>query len=140
VKWISARSIAALAIATSLASALPLTAFATTPTSTSTSTSSTVAVSPLRAYKIALKAYNAKLQAIDSSFVAAVKVAKTTFNLAIATATNSSQRITARSLLRVAIANAIVTRDAAFTRLGKAPTNPVKTHKGHEGLKFSHQI
>jgi hypothetical protein len=137
VKWISARSIAALAIATSLASALPLTAFATTPTSTSTSTSSTVAVSPLRAYKIALKAYNAKLQAIDSSFVAAVKVAKTTFNLAIATATNSSQRITARSLLRVAIANAIVTR---FTRLGKAPTNPVKTHKGHEGLKFSHQI
>jgi hypothetical protein len=140
VKWISARSFAALAIATSLASALPLTAFADTPTSTSTSTSSTVAVSPLRAYQIALKAYNAKLEAIDSSFVVAVKVAKRAFNLAMKTATNSSQRITARSMLRVAIAHATVTRDAAFTKLGKEPTNPGKTHKGHEGSKSSHLI
>jgi hypothetical protein len=99
-----------------------------------------VAVSPLRAYQIALKAYNAKLEAIDSSFVVAVKVAKRAFNLAMKTATNSSQRITARSMLRVAIAHATVTRDAAFTKLGKEPTNPGKTHKGHEGSKFSHLI
>ena len=139
-KITSARSFALVVIATSLATALPMTAFAGTPKTTLRSNSPKATVLHSRSYQLAAKAYNAKLKAIDASFVGAVKVAESTFNMAMATATSSSQRITARSALRVAIANATVARDAALERLGKAPTNPDKSHKGHGGLKISHLI
>jgi hypothetical protein len=127
VKSNTARSFVAAALVTSLGSVLPVSAFADTTTSTIPSTN--LATSPLRAYGAAVKVYNAKLKAIDVSFVSTVRSAKKTYNLVMANATSSSQRITARSVMRVAITEATVVRDAALKALGKPPTARDKSHK-----------
>lgn len=126
-KRIVTRSVAAVAMLTTLGLGVPTAALASTTTTTTTTT--TLPLSPMKAYHVAQKAYLAQLRTINQTFVATVKTAKANFAAAIAVATNSAQRITARAALRLAIADATVARATALTALGKPPVNPEKSHR-----------
>lgn len=128
-KSITARSVATIAIATSLSCVLPVSAFADTSTTTSTTTTTIIATSPMMTFIAAEKAYDAKLEQINATFVKAVNDAETAYKLATAIRTSSSLRIIARSAMRIAIANATVARDASIKSLGKPPINPDKSHR-----------
>ena len=116
------RSVAALAMVALLGLSAPAASFAGT-TSTTTSTTTTV-VSNMREYRSAEKNYLEQLKVINQTFEAAVKLAKSNFNAAMAVATNASDRITARAALRLAIANATSQRATSLIQLGKPPIKP----------------
>ena len=118
------RSVASLAIVAVMGLCAPAAAFAGTTTTTSSTTTTTTVVSNMREYRAAEKNYLEQLKVINQTFEAAVKLAKTNFNVAMAAATNASQRITARAALRLAIANATGQRATSLTQLGKPPSKP----------------
>jgi hypothetical protein len=130
------RRIAAVAVAVTVGLMAPAvgSAAATVPTVTtvvstgSSTTSSTVprnrGVSPLRAYRLALKAYNKQRKAINDAFRTAVLEAKSTFFAALVAAKSPAARSTARAALALAIAQATATRSAALTALGPPPVAP----------------
>jgi len=116
------RSVAALALVALLGLSAPVASFAGTTTTTSTTT--TTVISTMREYRVAEKNYLEQLKVINQTFEAAVKLAKANFNIAMATATNSSDRITARAALRLAIANATSQRATSLIQLGRPPVKP----------------
>ncbi len=129
-KGFAARSVAAMAIIATLALGTPLVSSADTTTTTTTAptTTTTVAITTLKQYRAAEKLYLAKLKVINATFVAAVDVAKSNYAATVAVATNSAQRISARSAMRLAIADATIARAGALIELGKAPVKP-KLHR-----------
>lgn len=120
-KGFAVRSLAAMAIMATLALGTPLISSADTTTSTTTTT---LAITTLKQYRAAEKLYLAKLKVINATFVAAVDVAKSNYAATISVATNSAERISARSALRLAIADATIARAGALIELGKAPVKP----------------
>ena len=126
-KGFAARSFAAMAIMATLALGTPLVSSADTTTTTPTTTT-TVAITTLKQYRAAEKLYLAKLKVINATFVAAVDVAKANYAATVSVATNSAQRISARSAMRLAIADATIARAGALIELGKAPVKP-KLHR-----------
>lgn len=122
----AARTLTAIAIMATLAIGTPLVSSAdsTTPTTTTT----TLAITTLKQYRAAEKLYLAELKVINATFVAAVDVAKANYAATVSVATNSSERISARAAMRLAIANATIARAGALIELGKAPVKP-KLHK-----------
>ncbi len=128
-KGFAARPLAALAIVATLALGTPLVAYADSTTTTTTSTTTTtVAITTMKQYRAAEKLYLAKLKVINATFIAAVDVAKANYAATIAVATNSAERISARSAMRLAIADATIARAGALIELGKPPVKP-KFHK-----------
>jgi hypothetical protein len=125
-KGFTARTVAALAIMATLAIGTPLVSSAdpTTPTTTTT----TLAITTLKQYRAAEKLYLAKLKVINATFVAAVDTAKSDYAATVAVASNSAERISARSTMRLAIANATIARAGSLIELGKPPVKP-KSHK-----------
>jgi hypothetical protein len=91
-------------------------------------TTTTLAITTLKQYRAAEKLYLAKLKVINVTFAAAVDTAKANYAATVSVATNSAQRISARSAMRLAIANATIARAGALIELGKAPVKP-KPHK-----------
>ena len=124
-KGFAARSVAALALMAMIAVGTPLVSSADSSTSTTTTT---LAITTLKQYRAADKLYLAKLKVINATFVAAVDLAKSNYAATISVATNSAERISARSAMRLAIANATIARAGALVELGKAPIKP-KPHK-----------
>ena len=118
----AARSAATLAIVVLLGLSGPVASFAGTTTSSSTTT--TTVVSTMREYRAAERDYLQQLKVINQTFEAAVKLAKSNFNIAIAATTSASDRITARAALRLAIANATQQRATSLIQLGKPPFKP----------------
>lgn len=118
-KSIALRSIVSAAMVATLALGAPVVAFAG-PNATPTTTS----YSSLHAYQVAEHAYRAQLKAINHAFIEAILVAKSNFQSALAFATNSADRITARASMRLAIAEATSARARALTALGKPPVKP----------------
>ena len=129
-KGFPARTAAALAIVVTIAIGTPVVSSAdsTLATTTTTTTTTTLAITTMKQYRAAEKLYLAKLKVINDTFVAAVDVAKSNYAAAASVATNSAERISARSAMRLAIANATVARAGALIELGKAPVKP-KMHK-----------
>ena len=127
-KGFAARSFAAMAIMATLALGTPLVSSADTTTTTTPTTTTTVAITTLKQYRAAEKLYLAKLKVINATFVAAVDVAKSNYAATVSVATNSAERISARSAMRLAIANATIARAGALIELGKAPVKP-KVHR-----------
>ncbi len=68
-----------------------------------TTTTTTVAITTIKQYRAAEKVYLAKLKVINSTFVAAVDGAKAIYAADLSVATNSAERISARSTMRLAI-------------------------------------
>jgi hypothetical protein len=126
-KFLNARSVAALAIATSMGVGISGAAFATTPTST---TSTTVAVNPIHSYHQALLTYEKARKAVNATFRQAVKVAHKTFAMAMAHNQSAADRLAARNALTAAITAAITTRTTALTTLGAPPVKPAHPGKG----------
>ncbi|HEY5093058.1 MAG TPA: hypothetical protein VII60_07310 [Acidimicrobiales bacterium] len=128
-KGFAARTLAAMAIMATLALAAPLVSSAASavPTTTTTTTT-TLAITTLKQYRAAEKLYLAKLKVINDTFVAAVDIAKSNYATTVSVATNSTERISARATMRLAIADATIARASALINLGKAPVKP-KAHK-----------
>jgi hypothetical protein len=108
--------VAALALGT------PVAAFA----GSNDSTTTTATFPSLRTYQSSAHAYRTQLRAINLAFIEAIGVAKTDYQSALVSATSSSDRITARATMRLAIADATAARAAALTALGKPPLKPHK--------------
>jgi hypothetical protein len=119
-KRFAIRSIASAAMVATLALGTPVVAFAGNNTTTTTTFSS------LHAYQTSEHAYRTQLKAINLAFIEAIAVAKSDYQSALATATSSADRITARAAMRLAIANATAARASALTALGKPPVKPHK--------------
>ncbi|HEV2427108.1 MAG TPA: hypothetical protein VGS61_02675 [Acidimicrobiales bacterium] len=75
----------------------------------------------------ATKSYWAKVAAINSQFVAAVKQAKAQLAAALALAKTPGQRSTARAQYTLAIVEATQVRDAALVALGPPPATTSQT-------------
>ena len=123
-----ARSLVAGAIISSIGFVLPLSTFASASTTTTTTT---VANTTPKSSTNLHKAYGAKLKAIDATFVLKIDTAKSNFDLAMSMAVNSSQRITARSVLRIAIVNATLARDAALKTLSNPRKHTNRSKHSH---------
>jgi hypothetical protein len=123
---IAKRTIATLAIVASLAVGAPVAALAGTTTSTTTTTviTKTPVITTYREWRSADRLYHAKLKVINVTFLAAVATAKLNLSSALGTATNSSERISARATFRFAITEATVARSNALTLLGNPPVKP----------------
>ena len=122
---IAKRVVASVAIAAALGLGTPVVALAGTTTTTSTTTTTIVPViKTMKQYHAAEKIYLAKLKDINLTFLAAINAAKANLALALASSTNSNQRISARATYRYAITEATIARANALTLLGKAPTKP----------------
>jgi phosphotransferase system HPr-like phosphotransfer protein len=119
------RTVAAMSIMAMIAVGTPLVSSAD---STASTTTTTLAITTLKQYRTAEKLYLAKLKVINATFVDAVDSAKANYAATLSVATNSAQRISARSTMRLAIANATIARAGALIELGKAPEKP-KPHK-----------
>jgi hypothetical protein len=125
-KGFAGRTVAAMAIMAMIAIGTPLVSSADSTASTTTTT--TLVITTQKQYRAADKLYLAKLKVINATFVAAVDTAKSNYAATVSIATNSAERISARSTMRLAIANATIARAAALSELGKAPVKP-KAHK-----------
>ena len=121
---IATRSIATVAFMATLALSTPLAAYAST---TTPPTGPTQALTPQHIYQVNQRHYLEQLKVINHTFVAAIKTAKSNFNLAMSASTNSTQRISARASYKLAIAQATVARANALVALGNPP---VKPHSG----------
>jgi hypothetical protein len=121
------RSVAALAIVSSIALVGPVAAYAsgsgsgpvsTFPVTTSSTTTTTLA----KYHHLTLAQYRQLRQAINESFKNAVQVAQQTFQSSRSQATTAAARSTARATYELALAQAAAARDAALVNLGKPPT------------------
>jgi cell division septation protein DedD len=124
-KGFAGRTVAAIALMAMVAIGTPLVSSADSATPTTTTT---LAITTLKQYRAAEKLYLAKLKVINATFVAAVDIAKSNYAATVSVATNSAERISARSAMRLAIANATIARAGQLIELGKAPVKP-KPHK-----------
>jgi hypothetical protein len=116
---IAKRTIAAVAIVVTLGVGTPVMALAGT-----TTTTTVPAITTLKQYHAAEKVYRAKLKDINLVFLAAVNAAKADLTLALDTATNSTQRISARATYRYEITEATIARANALSLLGNPPVKP----------------
>jgi hypothetical protein len=91
---------------------------------TTTTTTTIRAVSPMKSYQKALGVYKSAREAINRSYQSAIDAAQSVYAAALAVASNSSQRSTARATWRLAITEATAAREAALLALGKAPVRP----------------
>jgi len=124
-KSFAKHTIASLAIVATLALGTPVLALAaTTPTTTTTIVAKTTVITTLKQYRAALKLYRAELKVINLTFASAIDTAKMDLSTVLGTATNSSERISARATYRYALAEATIARSNALTLLGKAPVKP----------------
>ncbi len=121
---VAIRLIAPVAISVVLALGSSLVAGA----SVTTTTSPAPAHSALHQYQVAKRHYFEELKVINYTFVAAIKTAKSNYALALATAKNSTERISARASFKLAIAEATVARANALVALGKLPAKPRGVH------------
>ena len=129
---IAKRTIAAVAVAATLALGTPVVALAgtTTTTTSSTTTTTIVAKTPviktIKEWRAADKLYLAKLKVINLTFLAAVDTAKMNLSASLGVATNATERISARATYRFAITEATIARSNALTLLGNPPAKPTK--------------
>lgn len=125
-KGFAGRLVTAMALMAVVAVGTPLVSSADS--STPSTTTTTLVITTLKQYRAAEKLYLARLKVINATFVAAVDTAKSNYAATESVATNSAERISARSAMRLAIANATIARAGALIELGKAPVKP-KPHK-----------
>lgn len=126
-KSLAKRTIASVAIVAALALGAPTLALAgpLTTTTTTTVVAKTVVYKTLKQWRAANKLYLAKLKVINLTFAGAVDTAKMNLSTSLSTATNSTERISARATYRYALAEATIARANALILLGKAPVKPV---------------
>jgi hypothetical protein len=128
-KSLAQRTIASVAIVVTLALGTPALALAGTTTTPTTTTivAKTPVIKNMRQYRAAEKLYLAKLKVVNVTFLAAVAIAKANLASAIGTASNSTQRISARATYRYAITEATIARSNALALLGGPPVKPGHT-------------
>jgi hypothetical protein len=128
-KGLAKRTVASVAIVAALAFGGPAAAFAGTTTTTTTTTvvSKAPVITTLKQWRAADKLYQAKLKAINLTFLSAVATAKADLAASLGVATNSTERISARATYRFGITEATIARSNALSLLGKPPLKP--THK-----------
>jgi hypothetical protein len=113
-KKFPSRGLVALGITVTLIVTAPLAAYADkSPRSQNTSAQ--------RQYQQHEKTYKEARKAIETSFQAAISIARSTYSQAIAAATTSAQRSAAKQALGVAIIQAAAFRSQALITLGKPP-------------------
>ena len=122
-KGLAQRTIASVAILATLTLATPALAMAT-PSTTTTVAAKTQVIVTMQQYRTAKRLYDARLKSINLTFLAVVKTARTNLVNSLRSATNSSQRISARATYRFAITEATVARSSALTLLGNPPVKP----------------
>jgi hypothetical protein len=130
-KGLAKRTIASVAIVTALAVGAPTLALAATttttvPTTTTTILAKTPVIKTMKQWRAADKLYLAQLKVINLTFSAAVATAKLNLSSALASASSSTMRISARATYRYAITEATIARSNALTILGKPPVKPGK--------------
>jgi hypothetical protein len=118
------RTVTTVAILATLGVGAPLAAVAATTTPTTTTTVSSSIIVTMKQYRVAERTYLAKLKVINVTFLGAILTAKSNFASALQTATNSTERISARAAMRVAIAEATSARANALSALGNPPVRP----------------
>jgi hypothetical protein len=117
-KQFVARGVVALGLVTSLGLGMSAVASAGgTPSRSATAAA-------LKTYERQLTAYKASRNAIEATFRASVQTARSTYQLALSTATTSAQRSAAEQTEVTAVINAASARSLALTALGNAPTPP----------------
>jgi hypothetical protein len=119
------RGMVALGLVTSLGLGVSAVASAGGTPSVGGVTTTTGAVSAaLKTYQKQLRAYSASRSAIEATFRASVQTARSNYQKALLTATNSAQRSAAEQTKVAAIISAAYVRSSALTALGNGPTPP----------------
>lgn len=113
----TSRTLVAVVAALSLAWGVPVVAGASPGNSGNSSLSASS-----RNYRQELRAYREAVAQIQANFQAAVNAAHSAYQIALATATTSSQRSAALQTMEAAIIEAAAVRSAALVALGNPPS------------------
>ena len=113
------RTLAALALATTLAASIPAVSYGA-----SHDVTTTTLAHPYQAYRLALRAYLEARTSIAVAYKSAVQSAKAVCAAALSVATTAAERSAARAALKLAIVQASGVRQVALIQLGNPPTRP----------------
>ena len=86
----------------------------------------------MKQWRAADKLYLAQLKVINLTFLAAVATAKMDLSTSLASATDATERISARATYRYAITEATIARSNALTILGKRRSSRQEARDHHD--------